>query len=266
MRRATLVLLGVGLLGGCRGDDGHTELRPNAAGRVLAIGSACKPEDGWQYMFPPGWPADPIAEDGGVRTSVPLPSDYKETFQLDPGIGYCVVDPQTAPDGFFTSNCHQDRDCPAGARCDEANRCNLACARDSDCHPGLYCPETPGGARFCQQGCPVSAPAPHDGCYEYRGPRPCYYPATGGPGDVRTICRCASKPQNSAEWECVPEDSCPPSPAGESPCRPPASGEVTCRYDQFEETCRCQAGKFACTTSSPVGPVDASATSEAGSQ
>jgi len=248
--------------------DAFSELRPNAAGKVLAIGAPCKPDDGWQYMYPAGWPRMPTMGDGGVIIPPSIPPDYKETWQLEPGIGYCVIDPRTAPDGFFTSNCHVDRDCPAGSRCDGANRCNLPCGSDSDCRPGNRCPPRANGARFCEQGCPVEQPAPHYGCYEYIGPRACYYPA-GPAAAVRTLCRCVPKPQNSAEWECAPEDSCPPSSGPESPCRQPSSGALTCRYEQYGTvvTCACQAEKFSCMSSGGVGnsgPFDASATTEAG--
>jgi hypothetical protein len=244
--RYSLSIVLISFATGCGGDP-HTELRPNAAGQVLAIGAPCKPEDGWQYMFPPGWPSTPTIGDGGVRMSVPVPPDYKEPWQLEPGIGYCVVDPRTAPDGFFTSNCHADRDCPGGSRCDDGNRCNLPCGSDSDCKPGLYCPARPSGPRFCEQGCPVAQPAPHDHCYEYTGPSACYYPARVAAA-ARTLCRCVRKPQNDAEWECAPEDSCPPSPVPESPCQTPPGGALTCRYESYGAvvTCTCQASKFTC--------------------
>src|SRR5687768_1545927 len=64
----------------------HTPLRPNDAGVVLAIGARCKPEDGWQYVWPPG----PESPDGGGPTAIPVPADYKATHQLEPGIGYCL--------------------------------------------------------------------------------------------------------------------------------------------------------------------------------
>jgi hypothetical protein len=267
MRQRTLISVFILMAAGCAGEE-HTELRPNASGKLLAIGAPCKPEDGWQYMYPPGWPQTPTMGDGGVIIPQPVPPDYKEPWQLEPGIGYCVIDPRTAPDGFFTSNCHADRDCPKGSRCDDANRCNLPCGSDSDCRPGNYCPSRPSGARFCEQGCPVEQPAPHYGCYVYTGPRACYYPAESTAA-ARTLCRCVHKPQNDAQWECAPEDSCPPSPVAESPCRLPSSGELTCRYEQYGAvvTCACQSGTFSCMSSESIGNgglFDASATPEAG--
>jgi hypothetical protein len=256
------------VLCGCRNDSAHTELQPNASGVVLSIGSRCKAEDGWRYMYPPGWPTMTIVSDAGLLIPPPIPPDYKETFQLPPGVGYCMVDPVTAPDGFFTSNCQRDRDCPEGSRCDSINHCNLPCASDADCRPGFVCATAKTRARFCAQGCPVSPPEPHFGCYEYRGPRACYYPenvGAGGPASVRTLCRCVPKPQNSAEWECAAEDACPPSPPGQTPCRLPSAGELVCRYDQYGETrtCRCLGTEFSCEGSSGPHPiVDASATTE----
>jgi hypothetical protein len=216
-----------------------TALRPNDAGRVLPIGSSCKPEDGWQYVWPAGWPTgDP---DSGVPTAVPIPPDYKETHQLEPGIGYCVTHLATHPDGFFTSNCRADSDCPVGANCD-GSWCNVPCAKDADCQRGLYCPENAGRTRFCRQGCPDPMPAQGYGCYVYGGPWVCAYPATSG---QRTICRCALKPFNDAVWECTPASQCPPSLPGTTACDASAQMPLICRYG--DTSCSCEGGKFVCT-------------------
>jgi hypothetical protein len=84
---------------------GNTPLRPNDAGQVRSIGATCRPEDGWQY----DWPAPPEAPDGGGPHTVPIPPDYTETHQLQPGIGYCRQG--TYEGGFFTSNCVTASDC-----------------------------------------------------------------------------------------------------------------------------------------------------------
>ena len=189
----------------------HTPLRASDAGVVLAIGAACKPEDGWQYTWPPA----PPAPDASGPTTVPIPADYRERHQLEPGIGYCLKG--TYPGGFFTSNCRGDRDCPADSRCDH-DRCGIACQQDSDCRrPELYCPPRQGerpGARFCAPGCPVSIPAAGHDCYEgYGGPWMCAYPpASAGaaaPGG-RTICRCVLGDLNTATWQCAPEADAAP--------------------------------------------------------
>lgn len=235
----------------------NTALRPNDAGKVLPIGSPCKPEDGWQYVYPPGWPT--VGPDSGVPTAVPIPPDYRETHQLEPGIGYCVTHLRTHPEGFFTSNCRSDNDCPVASRCD-GSWCNLPCTADGDCRRGLHCPENSGRTQFCREGCPDPMPPQGWGCYaDYGGPWVCAYPATIGP---RTICRCALKPLNDAVWECTPESQCPPSRPEGTPCQASAQSSLTCSYGS--DSCRCEGGKFVC---SPAGSVDAgtaTATSEAG--
>jgi hypothetical protein len=234
----------------------RTALRPNDAGVVLPIGAPCKPEDGWQYVYPPNWPTVP--PDSGAPTTVPIPPDYKETHQLEPGIGYCVTHLQTYPDGFFTSNCRVDSDCPTGAGCD-GSWCNVPCAQDGDCRRGLYCPENPGRARFCRQGCPDPMPTQGYSCYTYGGPHVCAYPSASG---SRTICRCAPKPFNDAVWECTPESQCPPSAPGESPCKTLTPSPLTCSYGST--SCRCEAGQFACSPGSSPDAGTATATTEAG--
>ena len=236
----------------------NTALRPNDAGVVLPIGAPCKPEDGWQYVYPPNWPTE--SPDSGVPTAVPIPPDYKETHQLEPGIGYCVTRLRTHPDGFFTSNCRVDSDCPTGARCD-GSWCNVPCTKDGECRRGLYCPENAGRTRFCREGCPDPMPAQGYGCYaDYGGPWVCAYPAVSGP---RTICRCALKPLNDAVWECTAESQCPPSaPGAGSPCQAAAQVPLTCSYSST--SCRCEAGKFACSNTSSLDAGTATATTEAG--
>jgi hypothetical protein len=165
-----------------------------------AIGGPCKPEDGWQYTYPPGWPTtdSPVVDDGGAPTAVPIPPNYMEAHQLAPGVRYCVTRLPAYPDGFFTSNCKTDGDCPSEARCD-GSWCNRSCANDGDCRVGLYCPSTTSGARFCRQGCPLSQPMNGDGsCYTYGGPWLCAYPSAGG----QTVCRCTLMDLNTATWAC----------------------------------------------------------------
>jgi hypothetical protein len=165
------------------------------------IGGPCKPEDGWQYKFPPGWPDGTQVADGGGPVAIPVPPDFMEDFQLDPGIKYCVTRLRAYPDGFFTSNCKSDSDCSEGARCDDS-WCNAPCGGDEDCRAGLYCPLNGSKTRFCRQGCPISMPADGDGsCYDYGGPWTCPYDS----GGAKTVCRCVSRPQNTAVWECGPQ-------------------------------------------------------------
>jgi hypothetical protein len=267
MRKYTALLLTAVLAVGCSSRDSsssvtlgerRTELRPNDAGVVIKIGSACKPEDGWQYQFPPGWPTGQEAADSGVPTTVPIPPDHKETHQLEPGIGYCVTNLATHPQGFFTSNCKTDGDCPREARCD-GSWCNVPCNGDTDCGVGLYCPPNPGGTRFCRQGCPA-APVPATDCYFYGGPWVCPYPVAGG---ERTICRCVLQPLNTAVWQCTPEGQCPPSAPGETACKAPARAGLTCSYGDV--TCKCEADRFRCLPGpSTVTSGTATATTDAG--
>jgi hypothetical protein len=245
---------------GARGP--YTALRPNEAGKVLRIGSACKPEDGWQYTFPPGWPTGREAADSGVPTALPIPPDYKETHQLEPGIGYCVTHLRTHPNGFFTSNCRADSDCPREGRCD-GSWCNVPCATNDDCGDGLYCPSNSGRARFCREGCPAVMPPAGQGCYDsYGGPWLCPYSLAAG---AETICRCVLKPLNDAVWECTPDTQCPESAPGESPCRAGANAPLTCSFGDL--TCRCEAGRFQCSPGHPTDAAPATtatATTEAG--
>jgi hypothetical protein len=168
---------------------------PSKTATSPKIGGPCKPEDGWQYKYPDGWPAGPV--DSSTPVANTPPANFIEDFQLPAGIKYCVTRLLWRPNGFFTSNCKSDGDCPGGSRCN-GSWCDAPCTSDAQCESGLYCPSS-DGVRFCREGCPVGVPSEGYYCYHYGGPPLCRYQEQE---ESDIACQCVPQPMNSAVWQC----------------------------------------------------------------
>lgn len=98
----------------------------------IAVGDPCTTE---------GWHPTPYATavpDSNVPTATPVPPGHLESWQLPPGIGYCMSPGGGYPYGYFTMNCVSDSDCPGGARCDGL-MCRRPCGSDGDCRKPTLC-------------------------------------------------------------------------------------------------------------------------------
>jgi hypothetical protein len=58
-------------------------------------------------------------------------------YELPPGTLYCLVTDET-PNGYLTSNCKTDGDCPSPASCD-GTQCRANCTANSDCNAPAIC-------------------------------------------------------------------------------------------------------------------------------
>ena len=108
------------------------------------IGAACEASDGWQ-------PTDlSVPASGGEPAALPVPDGYTDTPQLPPGVLFCLTPGGVYPNGYLTSNCESDADCPAGTLCDDV-QCRLPCVDDAECTAPSIC-GVPAGkhqVRFC---------------------------------------------------------------------------------------------------------------------
>jgi hypothetical protein len=129
-----------------------------AVSRGRRIGAACQPSDGYQ----PDWSkhevraaaqaaqmtkqnAKPLNLLDFAGPDAPPPLDR---HQLPPGRAYCIVGDEN-PDGYLTSNCKTDADCPSPATCD-GSLCRAGCVADSDCVAPTTCAPIAPGLRSCR--------------------------------------------------------------------------------------------------------------------
>lgn len=147
-------LLSVALATGCSTTEANdpapkktqnstTEAKDSAAEKTqeLAIGAACTSADGWQQKAITCPPLD-------GPTACPPPANYVERHQLPPRVRYCVESP-LYPDGYFTSNCSADVDCPVESFCDGQN-CRASCVTDDECRSPSHCVSLGAPRPFCQ--------------------------------------------------------------------------------------------------------------------
>jgi hypothetical protein len=113
---------------------------------MLAIGAACKAEDGYV-------PGDRCG-DAGASASAPTncapggAAPGGQFTDLPPHVGYCLR-AQEFPDGYFTMNCATDADCPGGSRCG-SKLCWAPCSSDGDCRAPSTCPADGSSLRICR--------------------------------------------------------------------------------------------------------------------
>jgi hypothetical protein len=104
--------------------------RSRDAGPGLPIGAPCARADGYQQAEPL-IPPDASAPWGSAPTGI-------AENQLPPGVRYCIVT-DAFPNGYYTSNCKTDADCPTGARCFGEFQCEAPCQSDNDCKAPTVC-------------------------------------------------------------------------------------------------------------------------------
>lgn len=166
---AVMVLL-VGLLGGCGDDESITDAAIGNDSAVTVDGSAAT--DG--AVAADGAVADAtIADDGGlVLTDAAIadggggggggggdastlnlgPVDCRSNTDC-PGISTCNV---IAPGGICTG-CGTDNDCPAALSCGPVGACIRDCSSDADCSLGKRCGVT---GRCLARTCSIGTPCP----------------------------------------------------------------------------------------------------------
>jgi len=152
LRTLSALWLVVGVTMGCDSSPASESPDPGSALRGPAIGDPCEASDGWQAA--PLVPDDaPASSDTPVGTAPP--PGYVDRTDLPPGVGFCLTPGGLYPNGYFTSNCHNDADCPDGARCGGtgggvvAGLCVRPCTSSSECAPPSTC-DRGGLVSFCQ--------------------------------------------------------------------------------------------------------------------
>jgi len=127
---------------------------PVSRGKV--VGAPCQPSDGYQPDFSKieAKAARAAARDPSkllnlidfVDASTPLP---QEAHQLPLGIPHCVIS-DDSPNGYLTTNCKTDNDCPSPASCD-GTRCRAGCTSDADCLAPATCSSAGrSGLKYCR--------------------------------------------------------------------------------------------------------------------
>jgi len=133
------VLAVVFSIGACRhGHDTSNAQKQDAGKNAEAfvntapdVGASCTPDDD---SAPSGRSAD-----GGSAPHSTDPSATADATKLAPGVGFCLHGSQAYPNGYFTSNCASDADCPKGAKCDDGGLCRATCSGDSACKAPMTC-------------------------------------------------------------------------------------------------------------------------------
>jgi hypothetical protein len=124
--------------------------QPSNRGRV--VGAACSAKDGYVPDFSSlrgkaakdlekGVPVNLVTY---VDAKTPLPI---QEHQLPPGVLYCIEGP-SYPDGYLTSNCQADIDCPTPATCSRG-QCRASCDDDGDCLTPAVCVKA-NSAGYCR--------------------------------------------------------------------------------------------------------------------
>jgi hypothetical protein len=126
------------------------------SGHRVSIGDPCSGSDGHQLTVT-GIAVANAASQGPVAMA-PDPN-FVDYHQLAPGIGYCIRPGEVFPHGYYTMNCAQDADCPAGATCAEG-QCVSSCTSDTNCVAPARCAPH-GGATICQFAAPAAAAPAH---------------------------------------------------------------------------------------------------------
>jgi hypothetical protein len=126
------------------------------ANRGKVIGARCHPGDG--YL--PDWTKLEIkvkAAEAAQTVKRPINvMDYATPdtpapvgpAHLPSGQVYCLSTPEY-PEGYLTSNCTTDADCPSPATCD-GTLCRAACSADLDCPPPMACPKMSAKLNWCR--------------------------------------------------------------------------------------------------------------------
>jgi hypothetical protein len=81
--------------------------------------------------------AAPLA-DGKLPLVVPTDGEVQDPARWPPGVGYCITANSFHPHGYFTMNCSEDGDCPAGSLC-HGTFCISECRGDPDCSAPAKC-------------------------------------------------------------------------------------------------------------------------------
>jgi hypothetical protein len=113
----------------------------------LRVGDPCTEADGWHPA-----PISCDSRDAGNPTTCSVPAGYVDRPQLPPGIGFCLSPGGEYPYGYFTMNCSQNANCPAGSRCDGV-LCRRPCTADSDCQSDGVKPFACSDATVGTQAC-----------------------------------------------------------------------------------------------------------------
>jgi len=149
-----IVLLASFLVAACTADNetkppgatiaASTGIGDAASSSGLAVGSACKPEDGYVPKDPcAGQPSNKgptncLADGGAAEDFTTLPA----------GVGFCLRADEY-PGGYFTMNCSSNRDCPGGSICD-GRRCWMPCLSDGQCTSPATCSPLTASVKICR--------------------------------------------------------------------------------------------------------------------